>query len=551
MSAQASATTNNNKDATDTQQNADVQTKLNQEASLTTKELSNRSTDETQQADEQSLDDNTLANTSALAEIEALQQAILNNEDFDFSTLEAPSAGIDAAIIDTENSDHLLSAPPVMESTHTNIHYYSDTQPVTSSETPANTPTLAINLTDNDALNLTTVDIGGELFSLTEDFSTQFEGKINSDFVFDTNSQNTRYGVINVNPDGEYRYSLDNHSADIQALGAGDSLTDTIILSSKSGGAIYTLELTINGTNDKAFISGDQTGDIQTLSNTEQSIFTMNNNGETVLIQTSGHIINEDIDAGESGFKAETNIEATYGTASINTQGEWIYSLDHTLDSVISLADNKQLSDFFSVETLDGSNQLIEVSIQGANDAPIFLNNANSVAFNLAESSSISGDSPISDPDFNQSYYQPSDSIQGLNGYGTGSIDENGHWTYTVDETNSDITSLHTDDFVKDYFFITTADGTQQSIIIQIDGSDNPAFAQNDSEKDLTIETSSITLDFSSLISDTQNDAEFSEFMSSNTDSRSQVSNTEHIESGNSENAILQQLSQQDALDLI
>ena len=70
---------------------------------------------------------------------------------------------------------------------------------------------------------------------------------------------NDGYGSLTINANGAWTYTLDNDLADVQELGDGDTLTDTISVQSVDG---TTQEITINiyGTNDAATFDGDALG---------------------------------------------------------------------------------------------------------------------------------------------------------------------------------------------------------------------------------------------------------------------------------------------------
>ena len=58
-----------------------------------------------------------------------------------------------------------------------------------------------------------------------------------------------------------WTYTLDNSNAAVQALNAGDTLTDSFTVTTVDGTA-QVVTITITGANDAAVISGDTTGDV-------------------------------------------------------------------------------------------------------------------------------------------------------------------------------------------------------------------------------------------------------------------------------------------------
>ncbi|UTW44002.1 VCBS domain-containing protein [bacterium SCSIO 12844] len=83
----------------------------------------------------------------------------------------------------------------------------------------------------------------------------------------------------------------------MQALGDGDTLTDTITVTSDDG-TTQDITITITGTNDDPTIGGDTSGSV-----TEDAAATLT---------TSGTLTISDTDTGEAVFNAET-ISGTYG----------------------------------------------------------------------------------------------------------------------------------------------------------------------------------------------------------------------------------------------
>ena len=65
------------------------------------------------------------------------------------------------------------------------------------------------------------------------------------------------YGAFEVLASGAWTYTLDNGHAAVQALAAGETLTDTIVVTSADGTDTETITITITGTNDAPVLTGD------------------------------------------------------------------------------------------------------------------------------------------------------------------------------------------------------------------------------------------------------------------------------------------------------
>ena len=396
-------------------------------------------------------DTTTTLKQTVLEQVEQLQAEILSNEDFDFSQLEATAAG---------PQEHTsFTSPIIIEPSENIIEYHSNSHTLNginqSYSEPSNTSINNSFADENNFVDPALSIIGQSFANVTEDFQTVLQGKINADTSFIAKTQTTSLGEITYDVQGDWQYQLNNQLSEVQTLGAGDTLTEVITLTAQNG-SVFFIEITINGSNDQASISGTTTKAI-----TEDS----NNSSDGKTVEVSGKLNILDIDSGEAGFVAEDQINTTYGTAEVNIEGEWRYVLNNDLSSIQSLTSDSQLTDFFSVHSLDGTNETIQITIQGTNDTPL-LNGSNQAALNLDTADTVSGQLEINDPDFGESHFQASTNIAGS--FGTGSIEENGHWSYQVDIEHSEISNLDSNTLLYDTFVVATADGTEQTIIIPI-----------------------------------------------------------------------------------
>ena len=390
---------------------------------------------------------------SVMAQVEQLQADILNNEDFDFNALEATAAGPQESK-ETPIEQSGFTSPVTIEPIQNNIELHSQT--ITNNQNTGYSVLSETNTTTEPSHEHTLNDpslsnLGQSFSSITEDFHTALQGKIDTQAAFTANTQSTKFGNISYDDQGNWQYTLNNQQPTIQHLGAGDTLSENIQLTADNGG-IFFIEITINGSNDQAIISGKKHDNVEAEPNGS-------------IVDVSGKLDIQDIDTNEAGFVADNLIKTTYGSAEINTEGEWQYTLNNDLSSVQSLSNNNHLTDFFSVRALDGTSETIQITILGANDTPL-LKGSNQAALNIDTNDTVSGHLEISDPDFGESHFQAVSQIDG--NYGSGSIEENGQWTYQVDMSNPEVNSLDTNSLLYDTFIIATADGTEQTIIIPI-----------------------------------------------------------------------------------
>ena len=389
---------------------------------------------------------------SAIEQVEKLQLEILNNENFDFSELEATAAGPQ-----TQTS---LASPLIVEPLETVIEYHSSDTNNKANDTNQETnndSSLRDISTENTQLTPSSPFIGQSFANVTEDLQGVFQGKVSSDSSFTPGTQTTTFGAISYDEQGNWQYTLNNELESIQALGSDDTLTESISLTAQNGGT-FVIDVTINGSNDFASISGDTTHIIK-------EDFHSSNDNSSDNIAVSGRLNIQDSDSGEASFIANNQINTTYGSATVNSNGEWHYLLNNDSNAIQSLTNNTQLTDSFTVQSIDGTKETVQIAIQGTNDSPL-LNGSNQATLNLETDDTVNGQLGINDPDFGESHFIADTNINTR--FGSGSIEENGRWTYKADTENSEIADLEPGALLHDSFIVSTADGTEQTIIIPI-----------------------------------------------------------------------------------
>jgi VCBS repeat-containing protein len=183
-----------------------------------------------------------------------------------------------------------------------------------------------------------------------------------------------------------------------------------------------TQSFSLAAVNDAAVIGGVSTGSV-----TEDAI----------LNTTSGSLTISDIDSAAS-FVAATNVASShgYGTFSIDAAGHWTYALDNGNSSVDALNSGDTLPDSFSVQSADGTTQIVSILINGNTDihylAPtIFTGGGDPNDF---DGSGLPTDDHIEDTNDGHTVYGGAgdDFIRGNNGDdtifgGSGSDDVNGN----------------------------------------------------------------------------------------------------------------------------
>src|SRR5207248_2559445 len=132
------------------------------------------------------------------------------------------------------------------------------------------------------------------------------------------------YGTFTFNTTtGAWTYALDNTRAATQGLVAGQTVHDTLSVSSTDGTATQIIDVTVNGSNDNASIAGTATGSV-----TEAGGI---NNGTAGTPTANGTLTVTDVDAGQAVFATPPSLAATFPSSTLfPSTGAWTYALDNT-----------------------------------------------------------------------------------------------------------------------------------------------------------------------------------------------------------------------------
>lgn len=174
-------------------------------------------------------------------------------------------------------------------------------------------------------------------------------------------SASTPVDGLTVNSDGSW--SFDPSDSAYQSLLAGEQQVLNIPVTVTDSAGVsntQTLTITLTGTNDIPRVGGASTGFVQEDLGVQAG-----------YLSVSGDMTVTDADAGQSLFVANAALQGTYGTLSISEDGHWSYSADNGQSVIQQLGANDTLTDTFSVETADGTQQNITITLIGSNDATV------------------------------------------------------------------------------------------------------------------------------------------------------------------------------------
>ncbi len=167
------------------------------------------------------------------------------------------------------------------------------------------------------------------------------------------------YGRFFMEETGQWRYELDNHLSEVQALVPGRTLEDRLTVTSTDG-TTHDLAVTISGTGDVPVITGIDRGSVtEDLDVIQGSLITYGNLDIT------------DPDSGEAAFVPQTDIAGTYGSFALAADGRWTYSALNGQDAIQALGLGESLTDSVTITSVDGTTHALTVTIVGSNMGPV------------------------------------------------------------------------------------------------------------------------------------------------------------------------------------
>ena len=351
------------------------------------------------------------------------------------------------------------------------IHGTNDVPVITGTSTGSVTEDVGLsgnNLVTSGALGITDADQGQSNFTIQA-----------------STAGSNGYGSFTLDAAGSWTYTADDSQTAIQQLGAGQSITDSFTAVSSDGTASQLVTVTIHGTNDAAVISGDISGDA-----TEAGGVANGTPGTLAL----GTLTDIDIDNPPNTFEADSGAgDSSYGTWSINASGHWTYAVADDNSAVQALNVGDTLSDSFTVRTIDGTTQLVTVTIHGSNDAAVISGDISGEATEAGGvangTAGTTATGTLTDTDVDNaanSFQVVALPTAGDSGYGNYTVDASGHWSYTPDNANGDVQALNVGETLSDSFTVQTVDGTGQVVTITINGVNDAAVISGDIIGDAT-----------------------------------------------------------------
>ncbi|WP_052878167.1 VCBS domain-containing protein [Vibrio coralliirubri] len=223
-------------------------------------------------------------------------------------------------------------------------------------------------------------------------------------------------------------------------------------------------------------------------------------------IETGGALTSEDPDV--TFVVKEVAGDNDLGTFVVNEDGTWTFVANSPYDE---LADGEQIQDSTTVQTSDGGEQVITVTIIGTDDAAVATDDSGSVTEDIdvdeiTNQLVTSGQIVITDVDSDTPTFSADGEFNLVGStnesqLGVLSIDPDGAWTYVVN--NDDVQYLDDDEFVTEVYTVTASDGTTSEVIITINGADDPSditVGEGDSDTGEVTEDVDVDLESNNLI---------------------------------------------------
>ncbi|HEY9879774.1 MAG TPA: VCBS domain-containing protein [Leptolyngbyaceae cyanobacterium] len=282
----------------------------------------------------------------------------------------------------------------------------------------------------------------------------------------------TNLGTLSLQSNGSYTYSVANSA--VQFLGAGQTKTEIFTVEALDG-TTKEISFTITGANDAAVIGTPNVAAVT------EDVGVANSS----LIAT-GSISITDVDQGQASFKSSvTKALGTLGDLTLAANGSYTYSVANS--AVQYLGADQTKTETFTVEALDGTTRQVSFVITGVNDAATISGNATA---SVKEDTNVNNGKLtvgnkliVSDVDQGEAFFDTAVSFKSnsLNSAALGilNIDTTGNFSYSVDNSKSQIQFLGVGKTITETFTVKSKDGTtSQDIAITINGTnDGPIVA--------------------------------------------------------------------------
>ncbi len=253
-------------------------------------------------------------------------------------------------------------------------------------------------------------------------------------------------GTLTLNADGAYVYALNNGAANVQALAAGQQVSEVFAYAVTDDDAAApltaasALTITITGTNDAPVAAADAAAV-----------------SEDLVLSASGNVLANDTDVDQGTVLAVTVpgvYAGLYGSLTLAAGGAYTYTLNNGAAAVQALRGGETVADTFGYSASDGAltgAAHITVTVLGKNDAPVTQNDSAAVTEDLVLTATGNVLANDSDIDHGTVLRVAAPGIYGGT-YGSLSIAASGAYTYTLNNGAAAVQSLAAGQRVTDVF---------------------------------------------------------------------------------------------------
>ncbi len=320
-------------------------------------------------------------------------------------------------------------------------------------------------------------------------------------------SVNGTYGAITLAANGSYTYVIDETNASVQALRtAADTLTDVFTYTMVDAGGLTSttqVTITIQGANDAPIAVADDTAVALEAGGFANGTAGSNATGNVLTNDTDvdsiAYVETQSVSGVAAGVQVSTSgnvgtsVVGSFGAITIASDGSYSYAVNNSSASVQALRTTADtLSDVFTYTLTDAggltSTTQVTITIQGANDAPLGVND-NFTAIeaggvnNTTAGSNGAGNVLTNDTDVDSGDSKSVDgvvaggqssasgnvgsSVQGT--YGSITINADGSLTYIVDNSIAAVQALRTNaDTLTDLFTYSVVDASGLSSLATV-----------------------------------------------------------------------------------
>ena len=195
------------------------------------------------------------------------------------------------------------------------------------------------------------------------------------------------------------------------------------------------------------------------------------NNGTPGTPTATGTLTDTDVDNPANTFQAFVRGHGQHPATAC--YGRWRagagrYTLDNANAAVQALNVGQHLTDTFTVTTIDGTAQLVTVTINGTNDAAVI---TGTTSGNVTEAGGVNNGTPgtptasgtLTDTDVDNTANTFRRSLRDGEHRRLRHLHRGrGAWTYTLDDSNAAVQALNVGGTLTDTFTVQTADGTRR-----------------------------------------------------------------------------------------